>query len=174
MTILAVPGDIYLCVSGAVGELSLTLGHEVPPACIYSNKIGTFGDNGVITDLEEGAGWVEDADHEGVMKSDIEGKANGRAHYSMTVTVAGTVSFEWASSGESGYDYLQVFVNGVEKVGKGANRSPVSSFEQLTWFEFSQGLNAGDTITISFRKDTGVNNGLDAGFFRNFSFVQVA
>lgn len=174
LTILAVPGDIYLCVSGAVGELSLTLGHEVPPACIYSNKKGTFGENGVITDLEEGAGWVEDADHEGVMKSDIEGKANGRAHYSMTVTVAGTVSFEWASSGESNYDYLQVFVNGVEKVGAVANRAPVSSFEQLTWFEFSQSLNAGDTITISFRKDTGVNNGLDTGFFRNFSFVQVA
>lgn len=174
LTILAVPGDIYLCVSGAVGELSLTLGHEVPPACIYSNKIGTFGDNGVITDLEEGAGWVEDADHEGVMKSNIEGKANGRAHYSMTVTVAGTVSFEWDSSGESNYDYLQVFVNGVEKVGAGANKAPVSSFEELTWFEFSQSLNAGDTITISFRKDTGVNKGLDAGFFRNFSFVPVA
>ena len=76
--------------------------------------------------------------------------------------------------GESGYDYLQVFVNGVEKVGKGANRSPVSSFEQLTWFEFSQSLNAGDTITISFRKDSSGNSGLDAGFFRNFSFVQVA
>ena len=149
LTILAVPGDIYLCVSGAAGEVTLTLGHEVPPACVYSNKKGLNGENGVITTIEEGAGWVEDANHEGVMKSDIEGKNYGRAHYSMTVTVAGTVSFEWASSGESRYDYLQVFVNGVEKIGQGSNRAPVSSFEALTWFEFSQSLNAGDTITIS-------------------------
>ncbi len=174
LTILAIPGDIYLCVSGAAGEVTLTLGHEVPPACVYSNKKGLNGENGVITTIEEGAGWVEDANHEGVMKSDIEGKNYGRAHYSMTVTVAGTVSFEWASSGESRYDYLQVFVNGVEKIGQGSNRAPVSSFEALTWFEFSQSLNAGDTITISFRKDSSGNSGLDAGFFRNFSFVQVA
>ncbi|MBP5091632.1 MAG: hypothetical protein J6328_03640, partial [Bacilli bacterium] len=165
----------YLVLSGASGEANIALGHESAPDYSIANIRGVNGDNsdnGSVITIHEGLGWVA-TENDGELKSNIADINYGRAAYKMTVTVAGTVSFSWASSGEKGYDYLMVFVNGQEVIGKADNPAPVASYADLAWHDFTRELAAGDEISIVFRKDSSGKGGLDAAFIKNFSFAVV-
>ena len=164
-------GDYYISVSGASGSVTLTLGHEEPPAVIITNQKGINGDKGVITTLYEGQGWIEDADHEGVLKSNIAGTNYGRAVYNLSVSVAGHVSFKYACSAEQNWDYLCIYHNGTELVGKSQSVAPISDYDTLAWNDFDRDLQAGDSLIIVFQKDSSGDKGLDTAFIKNFLFT---
>ncbi len=163
-------GDYYIRVSGANGSLTLTLGHEVPPATIITNQKGINGSS-TITTLYEGDGWVAYEGEEGVMKSNINGTNNGRAAYTLTVNVAGHVSFSYACSAERNYDYLCIYLNGEQILGKSDSVAPVSAYGDLAWTDFARDLQAGDTLAIIFAKDSSTNGGMDAAFIKDFIFT---
>lgn len=171
LTVLITAGDYYVRVSGASGTLTLALEHSEAPAYTITNQKGTGGDKGAISNLSAGEGWIEDTDHEGVLKSNIYGIGMGRAVYNFSVSVDGHVSFKYACSGEKGWDYLCIYVNGTELVGKDQSVAPVGDYDSLAWTDFERDLHAGDSLVIVYQKDNSGNGGLDTAFIKNFNFA---
>ncbi|MGP1385734.1 MAG: DUF4347 domain-containing protein, partial [Thainema sp.] len=82
---------------------------------------------------------------------------------SMSITLeiveAGTVSFDWSVSSESGADFLKFYIDGVEQDSISGNQS---------YQVFSTSVLAGErTFTWSYEKNGGVNSGSDRGFVDN-------
>jgi hypothetical protein len=97
------------------------------------------------------------------ISSDIgDGQA---ASLQTTVSGPGTLSFFWSVSSESGYDYLEFWINGVKQSG--------SISGSTGWTQRSFTLPSGSqTLRWVYRKDAGVSSGSDAGFLDRVIFSQ--
>ena len=81
-----------------------------------------------------------------------------------TVQGPGTLSFFWSVSSEPGWDFLEFWVNGVRQSG--------SISGSVGWAQRSFTLPAGtQTLRWTYRKDTIVSAGSDAGFVDRVTFV---
>ncbi len=81
------------------------------------------------------------------------------ASYVITANETLNVSFKYNTSSESNYDFLRIYVNGIE-VGEmsGTNNSDVS---------YSCVLNAGDTLKFTYSKDNSQSSGNDCAYIKN-------
>jgi hypothetical protein len=81
-----------------------------------------------------------------------------------TVQGPGTLSFVWSVSSESGWDFLEFWVNGVKQSG--------SISGSVGWAQRSFTLPSGtQTLRWTYRKDSSVSSGSDAGFVDRVTFV---
>jgi subtilisin family serine protease len=81
-----------------------------------------------------------------------------------TVQGPGTLSFFWSVSSEPGFDFLEFWVNGVRQSG--------SISGSVGWAQRSFTLASGtQTLRWTYRKDTSVSSGSDAGFVDRATFV---
>lgn len=86
--------------------------------------------------------------------------------FSTTVTCASQVSFRWRVSSEANFDFLRVYVNGVEK-------SSVSG--DVNWTYITLPLDYGEnTVEWRYTKDGSASVGLDRGFVDDISFTNAA
>jgi hypothetical protein len=86
---------------------------------------------------------------------------------STTINEAGTLSFFWKVSSESGYDFLSLFVNGVEQTGSLAKISG-----EVNWVQKTVTLSAGsNTLEWRYSKDGSVNSGSDAAWVDQVVFT---
>jgi subtilisin family serine protease len=81
-----------------------------------------------------------------------------------SVTGPGTLSFMWSVSSETGWDYLEFWINGVKQSG--------SISGNVAWAQRSFTLSSGSqTLRWTYRKDESLSSGSDAGFVDRVSFV---
>ena len=81
-----------------------------------------------------------------------------------TVQGPGTLSFFWSVSSEPGWDFLEFWVNGVRQSG--------SISGSVGWAQRSFALASGtQTLRWTYRKDSSVSAGSDAGFVDRVTFV---
>jgi hypothetical protein len=81
-----------------------------------------------------------------------------------TVQGPGTLSFFWSVSSEPGFDFLEFWVNGVRQSG--------SISGSVAWAQRSFTLASGtQTLRWTYRKDSSVSAGSDAGFVDRVAFV---
>ena len=103
------------------------------------------------------------------MISTNQGKGNANDAISLTLAKNAIVSFDYIVNSESGYDYLIVSVNGTEvlisKVS-GQNGKDVTG-------NYTGILNAGDVVSIAYKKDGSGNHGTDTAYVGNFVFETV-
>lgn len=80
-----------------------------------------------------------------------------------TVTGPGTLSFYWSVSSESGFDYLRLYVDGIQ----------VNSIAGIiSWTYYSYNLGAGThTLRWTYSKDGSVVNGSDCGWVDQIQFM---
>ena len=91
-------------------------------------------------------------------------EANGQTTMQTSLPVAGTLTFWWKVSSESGYDFLHFYINGVEQ----ATITGEVDWQQKT-FLLSAGTN--NIVSWSYTKDYSVSAGLDAGWVDRVTFV---
>ncbi|MBI3041679.1 MAG: Ig-like domain repeat protein [Betaproteobacteria bacterium] len=81
-----------------------------------------------------------------------------------TVTGPGTLRFYWKVSSESGYDFLRVFVDGVDQGGAISGN--------VDWTQRTVPVPAGaHTVVWQYSKDGTVNSGSDAGWVDRVEFI---
>lgn len=87
---------------------------------------------------------------------------NQSAWIETTLSGAGTFSFDWKVSSESGYDFLIVTIDGKEEDKISGNSD---------WSAGTYSLGAGShTIRITYSKDYSVSSGSDCGYLDNVQF----
>ncbi len=79
----------------------------------------------------------------------------------ITANKAGTLSFDWTVSSESGYDYMYICKNGAEQAKKSGDESG----------KFTIDVAAGDTITVKYEKDSSGASGDDEATVANIALV---
>ena len=112
------------------------------------------------------ADWVEDL---GAFKS---GKVSANQNSTLTYNVsgAGTFSFDWKVSSESGYDKLSVLLDGKEISGIAA----ISGERNWTAASFVIDSAGEHEITWKYSKDVGGDSGSDCGWVRDFAMKQLS
>jgi hypothetical protein len=75
-----------------------------------------------------------------------------------TVTGSGTIKFWWKVSSQSGYDYLEFYIDGVRQ------SNPISG--EVAWEDRSYPVSGGDSHSLKWRyvKDGSINEGDDCGW----------
>lgn len=178
-------GDyLFYCQVGEASEktsVNVTVAQsELPDFYITtSSGTGTYSDRKSIPSGGASKGWAEMSDQPGVYKSGNGGTNYGKSALTYHFTKAGTFSFEWTFSGENNcsYDYLYVtHTSGTSTSvlvdGSKEGDSSVASFDKLAWHKKdSVAVEAGDTITFLYTKDSGSNGSLDAAYIRNVAFT---
>lgn len=112
------------------------------------------------------ADWVEDL---GAFKSG-EISANQNSTLTYKVSGAGTFSFDWKVSSESGYDKLSVLLDGKEVSGIAA----ISGERNWTAASFVIDTAGEHEITWKYGKDGNGNSGSDCGWVRDFAMKQLS
>ncbi|WP_178990039.1 T9SS type A sorting domain-containing protein [Winogradskyella schleiferi] len=88
---------------------------------------------------------------------------NQTSSFTTTVSCQSQVSFRWRVSSEANYDFLKVYVNGVE-------RTSISG--TVGWTLVTLPLDYGNnTVEWRYEKDGSVSSGLDRGFIDDISFT---
>ena len=103
------------------------------------------------------------------MVSTNKGKGNTNEAIAFTLAKNAIVSFDYIVNSESGYDYLIVSVNGTEVLSSkvsGQNGKDVTG-------NYTGILNAGDVISIAYKKDGSGDHGTDTAYVGNFVFETV-
>ena len=88
--------------------------------------------------------------------------ANSSSTLTITATETMTVNFSYKVSSEENYDYLTVYVNGVQAFR-------VSGTNKLGYTQYSVTLNAGDRLAFQYSKDSGVDSGDDRAYVKNLT-----
>ncbi|MES2980779.1 MAG: MBG domain-containing protein [Verrucomicrobiota bacterium] len=89
---------------------------------------------------------------------------------STTISGPGTLSFYWKVSSESAYDFLTLFVNGVEQTGSLAKISG-----EVNWVQKTVTLPSGNnTLEWRYNKDDSVNTGSDAAWVDQVVFTSAS
>lgn len=85
-----------------------------------------------------------------------QGVSNSSSTMVVTATSDGTIAFDYKVQGEANYDYLSVFHNSERILYKISTKSP-------SYAEGSKSIDVkqGDTITLSYKKDSSSDNGDD-------------
>lgn len=118
--------------------------------------------------LEEATPYTfkEDAAN-GWLASNNKGIPNGKATITLTAVKSGLLSFSYKISSEKNYDWLDIKVNGTSVGGQ-----KVTGWSgDVDWTTFSRLVSAGDTIVITYSKDSSSNSGDDTVWLKDFAFA---
>ena len=96
--------------------------------------------------------------------SNNQGVSNSLASMTFTAKVDGTLTFTVYCSGENNYDYFYQSKNSSEKVGSDTGVTKDYSIE----------MTAGDTITLTYKKDGSGNRGADCAVVSELKFSSVS
>lgn len=102
-----------------------------------------------------------------VLKSTNEKKGNTTSSLTLTFAKAAKLTFDCKTDSEAKYDGLRVDLNTKQGNQYAANDGEYSGVNK-DWREFSIAVNAGDKVTVNYRKDSGGDNGQDCIWLRNF------
>lgn len=102
-----------------------------------------------------------------VLKSTNEKKGNTTSSLTLTFVKAAQLTFDCKTDSEAGYDGLRVDINDQTGNQFGSTGGGYSG-EKQDWKEFSIAVNAGDKVTVNYRKDSGGDKGQDCIWLRNF------
>lgn len=102
-----------------------------------------------------------------VLKSTNEEKDSTTSSLTLTFAKAAKLTFDCKTDSEAKYDGLRVDLNTKQGNQYAANGGGYSG-EKQDWKEFSVSVNAGDKVTVNYRKDSGGNKGQDCIWLRNF------
>ena len=101
-----------------------------------------------------------------VLKSTNEQKGNSTSSLTLTFTKAAKLTFDCKTDSEKNYDGLRVDIN--DQTGSQFGSTGGYSGEKQDWKEFSIAVNAGDKVTVNYRKDNSGDKGQDCIWLRNF------
>lgn len=101
-----------------------------------------------------------------VLKSTNEKKGNTTSSLTLTFVKAARLTFDCKTDSEAGYDGLRVDIN--DQTGNQFGSTGGYSGEKQDWKEFSIAVNAGDKVTVNYRKDRSGDKGQDCIWLRNF------
>ena len=101
-----------------------------------------------------------------VLKSTNEQKGNSTSSLTLTFTKAAKLTFDCKTDSEKNYDGLRVDIN--DQTGNQFGSTGGYSGEKQDWKEFSIAVNAGDKVTVNYRKDSSGDKGQDCIWLRNF------
>lgn len=101
-----------------------------------------------------------------VLKSTNEKKGNTTSSLTLTFAKAAQLTFDCKTDSEKNYDGLRVDIN--DQTGSQFGSTGGYSGEKQDWKEFSIAVNAGDKVTVNYRKDSGGDKGQDCIWLRNF------
>lgn len=101
-----------------------------------------------------------------VLKSTNEKKGNTTSSLTLTFAKAARLTFDCKTDSEKNYDGLRVDINNQQ--GNQFGSTGGYSGEKQDWKEFSIAVNAGDKVTVNYRKDSGGDKGQDCIWLRNF------
>lgn len=102
-----------------------------------------------------------------VLKSTNEKKGNTTSSLTLTFAKAAQLIFDCKTDSEAGYDGLRVDINDQTGNQFGSTGGGYSG-EKQDWKEFSIAVNAGDKVTVNYRKDRSGDKGQDCIWLRNF------
>ena len=102
-----------------------------------------------------------------VLKSTNEQKGNSTSSLTLTFTKAAKLTFDCKTDSEKNYDGLRVDINDQTGNQFGSTGGGYSG-EKQDWKEFSIAVNAGDKVTVNYRKDRSGDKGQDCIWLRNF------
>lgn len=102
-----------------------------------------------------------------VLKSTNEKKGNTTSSLTLTFVKAARLTFDCKTDSEAGYDGLRVDINDQTGNQFGSTGGGYSG-EKQDWKEFSIAVNAGDKVTVNYRKDSSGDKGQDCIWLRNF------
>lgn len=102
-----------------------------------------------------------------VLKSTNEQKGNSTSSLTLTFTKAAKLTFDCKTDSEKNYDGLRVDINDQTGNQFGSTGGGYSD-EKQDWKEFSIAVNAGDKVTVNYRKDRSGDKGQDCIWLRNF------
>jgi hypothetical protein len=101
-----------------------------------------------------------------VLKSTNEQKGNTTSSLTLTFAKAAKLTFDCKTDSEKNYDGLRVDIN--NQTGSQFGSTGGYSGEKQDWKEFSIAVNAGDKVTVNYRKDSSGDKGQDCIWLRNF------
>lgn len=101
-----------------------------------------------------------------VLKSTNEKKGNTTSSLTLTFAKAAQLTFDCKTDSEKNYDGLRVDIN--DQTGSQFGSTDGYSGEKQDWKEFSIAVNAGDKVTVNYRKDSRGDKGQDCIWLRNF------
>lgn len=101
-----------------------------------------------------------------VLKSTNEKKGNTTSSLTLTFAKAAQLTFDCKTDSEKNYDGLRVDIN--DQTGSQFDSTGGYSGEKQDWKEFSIAVNAGDKVTVNYRKDRSGDKGQDCIWLRNF------
>lgn len=101
-----------------------------------------------------------------VLKSTNEKKGNTTSSLTLTFAKAAQLTFDCKTDSEKNYDGLRVDIN--DETGSQFGSTGGYSGEKQDWKEFSIAVNAGDKVTVNYRKDSSGDKGQDCIWLRNF------
>lgn len=102
-----------------------------------------------------------------VLKSTNEKKGNTTSSLTLTFAKAAQLTFDCKTDSEKNYDGLRVDINDQTGSQFGSTGGGYSG-EKQDWKEFSIAVNAGDKVTVNYRKDSSGDKGQDCIWLRNF------
>lgn len=102
-----------------------------------------------------------------VLKSTNEKKGNTTSSLTLTFAKAAQLTFDCKTDSEKNYDGLRVDINNQQGNQFGSTGGGYSG-EKQDWKEFSIAVNAGDMVTVNYRKDSSGDKGQDCIWLRNF------
>ena len=102
-----------------------------------------------------------------VLKSTNEKKGNTTSSLTLTFAKAAQLTFDCKTDSEKNYDGLRVDINDQTGNQFGSTGGGYSG-EKQDWKEFSIAVNAGDKVTVNYRKDSSGDKGQDCIWLRNF------
>lgn len=102
-----------------------------------------------------------------VLKSTNEKKGNTTSSLTLTFAKAAQLTFDCKTDSEKNYDGLHVDINNQQGNQFGSTGGGYSG-EKQDWKEFSIAVNAGDKVTVNYRKDSSGDKGQDCIWLRNF------
>lgn len=102
-----------------------------------------------------------------VLKSTNEKEGNTTSSLTLTFAKAAQLTFDCKTDSEKNYDGLRVDINNQQGNQFGSTGGGYSG-EKQDWKEFSIAVNAGDKVTVNYRKDSSGDKGQDCIWLRNF------
>lgn len=102
-----------------------------------------------------------------VLKSTNEKKGNTTSSLTLTFAKAAQLTFDCKTDSEKNYDGLRVDINNQQGNQFGSTGGGYSG-EKQDWKEFSIAVNAGDKVTVNYRKDSSGDKGQDCIWLHNF------
>ena len=153
MIVTLAPGDyVYFTVRGEyyMDNTYITLTENVVDPTPYEINLSV-----------DSYAWTES---DGVYTSSNKGVHNSTSSMEITFLAAGYFSFEYMSYGESGCDYLIVYINGSASINRQNNSSS-------TFYSHQMSVAVGDVVKFTFRKDGSVNKNQDCAKIRNLQFT---